>query len=126
MVHWLRSYTQRCLERLREKKPQVSRQTKRVLDYINENYMNAISLGDAAEYVGLSESHLCRLLKNDIGESFVNILNKIRIQKAEQLIDSENYKVYEVAEQVGFSNYAYFYQVFRKLTGISPTEYQKR
>lgn len=89
------------------------------------NYMKPISLGDAAADAGISESHLCRLLKNETGETFVNILNKIRIQRAEHLIATGTYKVYEVAELVGFSNYAYFYQVFRKLAGVTPTEYQK-
>lgn len=62
-------------------------------------------------------------MKNETGETFVNILNKIRIQRALALIQSGNYKVYEVAEAVGFSNYAYFYQIFKKITGRAPTEY---
>lgn len=65
------------------------------------NYMKPISLGDAAADAGISESHLCRLLKNETGETFVNILNKIRIQRAEHLIATGTYKVYEVAELVG-------------------------
>lgn len=125
MIRWLREYTQACLSSSRPDAPPLSAQTRHVLDYLNMNYMKPISLGDAASDAGISESHLCRLLKNETGETFVNILNKIRIQKAEHLIAAGTYKVYEVAELVGFSNYAYFYQVFRKLTGVTPTEYQK-
>ena len=84
--------------------------------------MEHIGLSDAAADAGISESHLCRLLKNETGETFVNILNKIRIQKALELIRSGGYKVYEVAETVGFSNYAYFYQIFKKITGRAPTD----
>lgn len=85
--------------------------------------MEHIGLSDAAADAGISESHLCRLLRSETGETFVNILNKIRIQKALELIQSGGYKVYEVAETVGFSNYAYFYQIFKKITGRAPTEY---
>lgn len=101
----------------------VSIQTRRILDYINTHYMEHIGLSDAAADAGISESHLCRLLRSETGETFVNILNKIRIQKALELIRSGGYKVYEVAETVGFSNYAYFYQIFKKITGRAPTEY---
>ena len=125
MVKWIREYARTCAEHLQKKELPISIQTKRALDFLNTNYMKQLSLGDAASSIGVSESHLCRLLKNETGETFVNILSKIRIQKAKQLIESGKYKVYEVAEMVGIANYAYFYQVFRKITGVSPTEYQK-
>ena len=85
--------------------------------------MENITLCDVAEDAGISEIHLCRVLKKETGESFVNILNKIRIQKAQKLLQKGDLKVYEIAEIVGFSNYAYFYQVFKKITGCSPKEY---
>lgn len=123
ITEWLRNYVIESVNMLEQDKISVSVQTRRILDYINIHYMEHISLGDAAKEAGISESHLCRLLKNETGETFVNILNKIRIQKALELIQSGNYKVYEVAEAVGFSNYAYFYQIFKKITGRAPTEY---
>lgn len=124
---WLKNYVTEGINVLEQdkmsEKTSVSAQTRRVLDYINTHYMEHIGLGDVAGEAGISESHLCRILKNETGETFVNILNKIRIQKALALIQSGNYKVYEVAEAVGFSNYAYFYQIFKKITGRAPTEY---
>lgn len=126
MAKWIRKYVQACMEQRQKEDAPFSIQTKRVLDFLNTNYMKQLSLSDVASDIGVSESHLCRILKHETGETFVNILSKIRIQKAKQLIDSGKYKVYEVAELVGISNYAYFYQVFRKITGISPTEYQKK
>lgn len=123
ITEWLRNYVMESVNMLEQDKITVSTQTRRVLDYINTHYMEHIGLGDAAAQAGISESHLCRLLKSEIGETFVNILNKIRIQKALELIQSGSYKVYEVAEAVGFSNYAYFYQIFKKITGRAPTEY---
>lgn len=124
MVEWIREYAEESILLLEKDKFSVSAQTRWALDYINIHYMEHITLADVAGEVGISESHLCRVLKNETGETFINILNKIRIQKALELIQSGNYKVYEVAERVGFSNYAYFYQIFKKVTGRSPKEYQ--
>lgn len=127
ITSWLRNYVSESMAVLDQERMcdglSVSTQTKKALDYINTCYMEHIGLTDTAKEAGISESHLCRLLKNETGETFVNILNKVRIQKALELIRSGNYKVYEVAEAVGFSNYAYFYQIFKKITGRAPTEY---
>ena len=108
-----------CLE-----KQKYSAQTKRILEYLNSNYKKHISLQDASDALKLSNAHICRLLKNDTGETFVTLLNKIRIREAIRLLREGELKVYEVADQVGFSNYAYFYQLFKKETGYSPSEFK--
>ena len=99
--------------------------SRRAMDYLNQHYMEHLSLLDVAEAAGVSESHLCRSLKNDTGETFVNLLNKIRIQKAIRLLKEGDYKVYEIAGIVGFRNYAYFYQLFKRITGFPPTDFQQ-
>ena len=96
--------------------------TDRVMAYLEEHYAEHISLGDAADYAGVSQGHLCRVLKSDTNDTFVNLLNRIRIRKAKEMLSSHRYKVYEVAEKVGFTNYAYFYQTYRKYTGEAPTK----
>jgi len=102
---------------------QVSHVSKLAIDFMNKHYGEHISMADVAAASGVSESHLSRTLKNDTGESFVNLLSKIRIQNAIMLLKNSNYKVYEIAEMVGISNYAYFYQLFKKYTGYSPTDF---
>ena len=125
LIAWIRAYAGSCRERTKQETAPASAQTRRVLDYLNTHFMEHVTLKDAAQEAGISEGHLCRLLKNETGETFVNILNKIRIQNALQLLKSGSYKVYEVADRVGFNNYAYFYQVFKKITGTSPTDYHQ-
>lgn len=105
-----------------DRKNSVSAVTARILDYLEQNYAAHLELQDICDYVGLSQGHVCRILKNDTGETFINILNKIRVEKAREMLGSHQYKVYEVAEAVGFTNYAYFYQTYRKYTGESPTK----
>ena len=123
IISYIRTYTAQTIGRIQKENSQMSCQGRKVLDFINTHYMENITLYDVAEDAGISESHLCRVLKKETGESFVNILNKIRIQKAQKLLQKGDLKVYEIAEIVGFSNYAYFYQVFKKITGYSPKEY---
>ncbi len=120
---WLRSYAKE-LSRVCLEKQKYSAQTKRILEYLNSNYKKHISLQDASDALKLSNAHICRLLKNDTGETFVTLLNKIRIREAIRLLREGELKVYEVADQVGFSNYAYFYQLFKKETGYSPSEFK--
>lgn len=69
--------------------------------------------------MGVSGTHVSRLIKNDIGETFITLLNKIRIKESIRLLRSGGYKVYEIAEMVGYSNYAYFYQIFKKHTSVT-------
>lgn len=101
----------------------ISQQTKKILDYLNAHYTEQIVLQDVADYMGISGTHVSRLIKNDIGETFITLLNKIRIKESIRLLKGGGYKVYEIAEMVGYSNYAYFYQIFKKHTGVSPKDY---
>ncbi|QBE97760.1 putative response regulatory protein [Blautia producta] len=119
---WMRNFAQRLQEECNSR-DNKSAQTRRILDYLNRNYSTHISLQDVADYMGISGAHVCRILKNDTGETFVSLLNKIRIMAAIRLLKSGEMKVYEIAEAVGFSNYAYFYQLFKKETGSSPKDY---
>lgn len=121
---WLREYARRLLQAGEEEGEPLGAVSRRAIDFLNAHYMEHISLQDVAEAAGVSESHLCRLLKQDTGETFVNLLNKIRVQKAIRLLEEGDYKVYEIADIVGFSNYAYFYQMFKRITGCSPREFQ--
>lgn len=119
---WMMDFAEK-IEKNGDIRNQLSLQTKKILDYLNEHYAEQISLQDVADYMSVSGTHVSRLLKNDIGETFITLLNKIRVKESMRLLKSGNYKVYEIAEMVGYSNYAYFYQIFKKHTGISPKDY---
>lgn len=103
-----------------------SKVTSQIMDYLNEHYDKKISLQQIADHVCLTPTHLCRVIKKDTGESFVDLFNKIKIGMAEKLLRESNLKVYEVANKVGIDNYSYFTILFKKYTGTSPTKCYKR
>lgn len=94
--------------------------------YIRENYAKDISLTAVAEHLAVNPSYLSRLLKQETGDNFTDILADIRIRKAKQLLNEPGIRISDVTELVGYSNYEYFFQVFRKSVGISPSEYRRQ
>lgn len=98
---------------------------KRLLDYIDRHYGDSLKLETLAVLFNYSSSYLGQLFKSYTGEYFNGYLDRIRIQKAKELL-AQDMKVYEVAERVGYSNVNYFYSKFKKLEGISPSFYQKK
>lgn len=98
---------------------------KHVCEYIEHHYMEEITVKEMAIYANLSVSYFSALFKQYTGESFVNYVNLIRIEKAKKLLTELDLKVYEVSEMVGFSSLNYFNRVFKKITSFSPNEYRK-
>ncbi|OAS13469.1 response regulator transcription factor [Paenibacillus oryzisoli] len=99
---------------------------KKVIDYINTHIADTINLTSTAEHFGLSSSYLSRLLRTETGINFVDLVSKARIETAKRLLMDPKNKVNEVGEMVGYKEYAYFYQVFKRLEGQSPKEYKNR
>lgn len=94
--------------------------------FIDRNYgMPALTLGDVAEGVQVSPTYLSKQLKRELGLSFIDYLTEVRIRKAIQLMSDPLYKVYEIAEKVGYSSQHYFSSAFKKVTGTSPLVYKK-
>ena len=95
------------------------------LTYIRENYAGDIGLADTAAVCGISQEHLSKLFYREMGINFSHFLQNFRISAAKRLLDTGNYKVYEVAEMVGFHDQKYFVTVFKKICGVTPSVYRK-
>ena len=96
------------------------------LNYIEQHYADNISLLQVAECVGLTPNYLGKLFLKYCDCTFTDELNRIRISKAKQLLCEPSCRVYEVAERTGFVNTPYFFRVFKKYEGCTPTEYRAR
>ncbi|WP_435924191.1 response regulator transcription factor [Paenibacillus sp. DYY-L-2] len=96
-----------------------------MIEYIHEHYAEDITLGSLADKVYISRNYLSMIFKNMTGETFNNYLTRVRIEKARELLMENNALVYEVAEKVGYKNVPYFSTLFKKITGMNPTELGK-
>jgi two-component system response regulator YesN len=115
---------QNLMEKLEEIKSYPSI-IKKIKLYIEENYFKEeLSLIDAAEYVNLSPQHLSRIFKKEMDINFIDYLTNVRIGKAIELFADDTIKMYEIAEQIGYSSQHYFSSVFKKVIGSSPIEYR--
>lgn len=94
------------------------------VDYIREHLPEDLNLSMAAEYVGVSNAYLSTLFTQNLGCSFVDYLNRTRIEYACSYMHDSRMKIYEIAFKVGFRDEKYFSKVFKKVTGQSPTEYR--
>lgn len=95
------------------------------LKIIKSNYHEKISIEMISNELGVSTSYLSRKFKEETSHTFLEILNKYRIQKAIEMLNTGKYRVCEVSDMTGFSEYKHFCRVFRKYVHASPTEFMK-
>ncbi|WP_394922701.1 response regulator [uncultured Robinsoniella sp.] len=110
-----------------QKDSYCKKQALQALDYIDKNYGDSkISLNSVCLHLAMSTSYFSSIFKNYTGETFIEALTKKRIEKAKSLIENTAKKTYEIAEDVGYSDPHYFSITFKKITGMTPTEYAKK
>lgn len=93
-----------------------------VLDYLEANYMNGVRLEEAAKQAKMSLFHFSRFFKNITGMSYTSYLNRLRIDKAEEMIISTQQTMLEIALECGFTNVRTFNRVFKQLKKCKPTD----
>lgn len=96
-----------------------------VKDYLALHYSEKISLEQAAAYVYMNPSYLSRLFTEAEGIGLNKYLQKIRIEKAKELLRDPRIRVYEVADLVGYPNFQHFLKIFKQITGITPSKYRE-
>lgn len=100
---------------------------KKAKHYIEENYdKDEISLNMVAAEVNLSPSHFSTIFGQEMGETFVEYLTRIRMEKAKQLLRSTNMRTTDIAFEVGYRDAHYFSNLFKKTQGCTPREYRNR
>ena len=94
-------------------------------EYILENYTNAeLSLEVICRHLHLSPAYFSSLFNKETGQTYINYLTDIRLNKAVELISTTDEKTYMIAEKVGYLEQNYFSYVFKKKFGVSPTKYR--
>ena len=91
--------------------------------YIDKNYQEQLTIEAISNKIYLTPTYFCYLFKQKTGIGYHEYLFKKRMKEAIKLVASGNYKVYEIADRVGYVNPRYFSEVFKKYYGILPTEF---
>lgn len=99
-------------------------EVRKIIGLMQLRYNENLKLETLAELLNYNSAYLGKLFKTTTGEYFNTYLDKVRIEKAKELL-AEGMKVYEVAEKVGYMNPDYFNAKFRKYVGVSPTSFRK-
>lgn len=98
----------------------------RVKEYVQEHIYEDILLEDVANEVYISVSHFGRVFKKQTGETFLQYVTRMKMEKAAELLKDSKYKVYQVGEMLGYKTHAYFSKVFYNVIGCYPGEYRKK
>ena len=95
-------------------------------DYINSHLSQDFTRQDIADHVHLSQNHLARLFKRETGMSIADYITQERMKLAFDLLQNTDLPVGDVSLRVGYENYSYFLTLFRRITGMRPSEYRRQ
>ena len=94
------------------------------IDYVRKNYARDLSIEVLADHLHLSSVYFSHLFKSETGVAFSSYLAQHRIAVAKDLLKNTGYSLMEITRKVGFQNYNYFIQVFKKTVGVTPLRYR--
>jgi YesN/AraC family two-component response regulator len=124
VYHWMQdSFRQTVLAANHNVEKEYSLKVKRIVKYINNNYRQNFTISELAERFDISNDYLRHVFKEEIGLSIQSYMTEVKIEQSKKLLTMGRYKVYEIAEMTGYSSSHYFSYVFKKATGMSPSEY---
>lgn len=124
IVNWLTLFGEKLSQLLKTKRKDYKNNiVMNVKKYIHEHVSERLSLNEVAAVFGISPNYLSQLFSKYNDTGFSEYINICKVNASKNLLENGQYKVYEVAEMMGFESAFYFSKVFKKVEGISPTDY---
>ena len=96
------------------------------LAYVRDHYHESVSLSAAAEYAGVSAGHLGRIFAREMRTTFSRHVQAVRMQEAKRMLRDSTTSIGDIGAQVGIQDHSYFTSLFRKETGLSPSQFRDR
>lgn len=98
---------------------------RRAIAYLHENWDQPVDLAGVALHARASKFHLCRLFRSETGHTVISYLQHLRIDKARRLLLDGDRKIITIALETGFGDLAHFNRTFRRIAGMSPTQFRR-
>ena len=102
----------------------LNENVKKAIDYMNENYANGISCEEISNLIGIGKFSFIRSFKSQVGKTPYEYLLDLKIEKSKKMLRSKEFSITEISLLCGFSSHSHFTSTFKKITGLSPTEYK--
>jgi len=99
---------------------------RKIVKYVKENFYNDINLSGISKAFFVTPNYVSHLFKKEMGVNFTEYISKLRIEYACTLLNDPAITIQQVSERSGFNDYFYFTKIFKKITGITPSEYRKK
>lgn len=96
----------------------------KAIQYIKEHYASDLKASEVANVINVSPNYFSQLIKQETGKHFNDYLHEVRLNQAKILLKETPYRVFEIAEMVGYKDYKYFVHIFKKSTCTTPTKYR--
>lgn len=93
--------------------------------YMETNYMKDVNLDEICSNSSVSKTYFCGLFKREMGMGIWDYLTECRVRRAEELIRENILRNYEIAFEIGYENPGYFSKMFKRVTGVTPSQYRK-
>ena len=123
MLQWVRRIAGKAI-RLMNTDDQSLSVSQRVCDYLNKRLVYPLRRDELSRALHLSEGHIARTFRQEMGMSISQYQTRQRINLACLTMEQTDLSLTQIAEQVGYHDYPYFFKIFKRLVGMSPTEYQ--
>ncbi len=121
-MKWFVKYTMAALNEMSTSDEKQKSQIDSICQYIRSNMERDIKRNDIAEWVHLNPNYVSRLFKKEIGVSLKEYIMNEKMKLAKELVRNTNLPIGVITMKVGYSNFSYFAQVYKKMNGFSPTE----
>ena len=112
------------LEEEPEEPDRLGQAAEKIRRYIRKNYMKDISMQDAARMMNYSDAYFCKIFKQCFDKNFIVYLSEYRVARAKELLGDVLINVKDVSQKVGYRDSNYFAKVFKRIAGVTPTEYR--
>ena len=124
---FLTTFALQCgfIPQIQSVKPSHQAYISTIVDYVAYHFMHEIKSSELCEITGISNQHLCRIVKEATGMTVIEYINFVRIKKSKELLINSDLCIEDIARECGFKNNNYFWRTFKKYEGVTPGEFRK-